>query len=178
MNNTRKLMIAKHALHVLLLLLLYVLQTVPGLFVLFGVKPILVIPAAIALAMFEGEFAGGIYGALAGLLCDTGGFSLFGFNGFITAICCMAAGLLVFHLMRCNLLSCMLFVLVTLFLRGSIEYFFSFGMWNYENALSLYTRFTLPTVLYSALAAPFSFWMVRGIHRRFKVQADSYFEDR
>ena len=48
---------------------LYVLQCTPGFLEIMEVKPILLIPAAITLAMFEGEFIGGLYGAFAGLLC-------------------------------------------------------------------------------------------------------------
>lgn len=169
MNNTARLRVIKHVLYVLMTLILYVLQTVPGLFEAWGVKPILAVSAAISIAMFEGEFTGGIYGALAGLLCDTGGFSLFGFNGFFVCVCCIAAGLLVTHLMRCNLLSCLLFVLVAMFLRGSIEYIFAFGMWRYPNAIMIYLRDTLPTVAYSTIAAIPVYGIFRSIRRRFSL---------
>lgn len=172
MNNTASLTVIKHILFSFLLLFFYVLQSVPGLFVFYGVKPLWVIPAAVVIAMMEGEFVGGIYGALAGLLCDTSGFLLFGFNGFISALCCIMAGLLVVFLMRCNLLSCILFVFVTMLLRGSIEYFFSYGMWNYPGSWMIYTRSTLPTVALSTLATVPIFWIVRLIHRRF-----AYFEE-
>ena len=42
MNRRTKLMIAKYALYVLLMVILYVLQTDPNLFVIAGVKPVLV----------------------------------------------------------------------------------------------------------------------------------------
>lgn len=167
MNNTAKLRFIKHVLYVLLMLTLYVLQTVPGLFEIYGVKPILAISAAVSISMFEGEFTGGIYGVLAGLLCDMGGFSLFGFNGFFVGICCIASGLLVVHLMRCNLLSCLLFVLITVFIRGSIEYFFAYGMWRYPNAVMIYWNDTLPTVAYSTVAAIPVYGIFRSLYRRF-----------
>lgn len=167
MNSTARKNIIKHLIYVFLLMFLYVLQSVPGLFVISGVKPIWVIPAAVAIAMSEGEFAGGIYGALAGLLCDTGGFLLFGFNGFIVTLCCVAAGLLVVYLMRCNLLTYLLFVFVTLMIRGSLEYFFAYGMWNYKNSTLIYTISTFPTVVYSTIVATPLFFPVRLIHRRF-----------
>ena len=49
----------------------YIIQTTPGLFEFFGIKPILVLPACICIAVFEGEFAGGLFGFFAGLLCDS-----------------------------------------------------------------------------------------------------------
>lgn len=167
MNNTARLNILKHTIYVVLMMMLYVLQTVPGLFVIGGVKPILLVPAAISIAMMEGEFVGGIYGALAGLLCDTGGFLLFGFNGFVLTLCCVASGLLVIYLMRCNLLACLLFAFITLFIRGSIEYLFAYGMWNYENAWLIYRNRTLPVVAYSTVAVVPLFYLFRALSRRF-----------
>lgn len=167
MNTTFRLKVLKHTIYVVALLILYVIQSSPGFLEIYKVKPIWVIPAAIAISMFEDEFAGGIYGALAGLLCDTGGFLLFGFNGFIVTLCCVAAGLLVIYLMRCNLLTCLLFVFVTLLVRGSIEYFFAYGMWNYENSALIYTISTFPTIVYSTIVAAPMFFFVQSIHRRF-----------
>ena len=51
MNRRTKLMIAKYALYVLLMVILYVLQTDPNLFAIAGVKPVLVLPFAVCIAM-------------------------------------------------------------------------------------------------------------------------------
>ena len=45
----------------------YVIQSTPGLFEFQGVSPMLVLPACICLAVYEGEFAGGLFGFFAGL---------------------------------------------------------------------------------------------------------------
>lgn len=169
MNNAGALRVAKHLSYSLLLLLLYLLQTVPGLFVIFGVKPILVIPAAVVIAMLEGEFVGGIYGAAAGLLCDVGSLLLFGFNGFLTCLFCIVAGLLVTFLMRCHLGNCLLFACVIMLVRGSLEFLFAFGMWGYESVWKLYVFGTLPLAVYSVAVTPVIFWAVRKIYRRFDV---------
>ena len=62
--------ILKWSSYVLLIIIAYVLQTTTSLFVIFGVKPLLLAPLAVCIAMFEGEFAGAIFGAVAGLLAD------------------------------------------------------------------------------------------------------------
>jgi len=169
MNRTATVKFMKYAIYALLLLLLYILQTVPGLFVLFDTKPVWVVPAAIAIAMFEGEFVGGIYGAVAGLLCDLGGFSLFGFNGFLICLCCILVGLLVENLMHCNVWSCLLFVFVTMLLCRSLEYLFAFGMWSYDAGWRVYALDELPIVIYSTLITPPPYLIARGLHRRFEA---------
>ena len=57
--------ILKWSSYVLLIIIAYVLQTTTSLFVIFGVKPLLLVPLAVCIAMFEGEFAGAIFGAVA-----------------------------------------------------------------------------------------------------------------
>ena len=167
----------KHAVYTLLLLLFYVLQTTPGFLAIHGIMPIWVAPAAIAIAMLEGEFVGGLYGAVAGLLCDSGavprpaggGSALFGFHGFFLTLLCVAAGLLVIYMMRCNLLSCILFVLVGIALQNSVEFLFAYGMWGHENVWKLYLYGTLPVVIYSVAITPLPFWVVRWVHRKFEL---------
>ena len=54
----------------LLMLLCTVLQTTPGLFQLGSAKPLYLLPLCLAAAVFEGEFAGAIFGAVCGLMWD------------------------------------------------------------------------------------------------------------
>ena len=76
--------------YALLLLLLYTMQTTPGLFGIAGVRPALVAPAALAIAIYENELAGAIYGAVAGLMWDLSAMRLSGFNGVILCVLCVA----------------------------------------------------------------------------------------
>lgn len=167
MNNAKTILALKYTVYAALLLFLYVAQVTPGLLVIGGVKPLLVVPVAMAIAMFEGEFVGGVYGAAAGLLIDTASVTLFGFNGFFICLFCIIAGLMVIYLLRCNLLGCMLFVAVTLLVRGSIEFLFAYGMWGYESVWKIYLLHTLPGVLYTLVITPLAFRLIRWFHRRF-----------
>ena len=67
MGRKRALIAGKHLIYCFGLIFCYVLQTTPGFLQIFGVKPFLVIPAVIAIAMQEGEFTGALYGALGGI---------------------------------------------------------------------------------------------------------------
>ncbi|MGI6404766.1 MAG: hypothetical protein ACOX0K_11300 [Oscillospiraceae bacterium] len=168
MKRIRYLLILKYTLYTLLLLLLYILQTTPRLFEIAGAKPMLVIPAALSIAMVEGEFVGGIYGALAGLLCDLGASVLFGFHGLLLALFCIGVGLLVIYLMHCNIRGALLFVTATMLVRGGIEYLFSYRMWGYENVWKVFAFHILPMSLYTILVTPLLFWLIRWIYRLFQ----------
>ena len=162
----------KHVVYGVLLLLFYILQVTPRLFEIGGVKPVLVLPLAIAIAMHEGEFTGGIYGAFAGLLCDMGGFSLFGFNGFIFCFAAICAGLLIIYMMQCNVGGCMLFVLVAMMLRGSIGYMFAYGIWEYDNAWRVFMIQTMPTAVYTTVAVIPIYYILRAIFSKFEEELE------
>ena len=56
--------------YVLALFVCAALQTTPGLFQLGQARPLLVLPLCLAVAVFEGEFAGALFGTVGGLLWD------------------------------------------------------------------------------------------------------------
>jgi rod shape-determining protein MreD len=163
----------KHVVYGVLLLLFYILQATPRVFEIADVKPVLVLPFAIAIAMHEGEFAGGIYGAFAGLLCDMGGFALFGFNGFIFCFAAIAAGLLIIYMMQCNVGGCMLFVFAAIMIRGSIGYMFAYAIWEYENAWRIFMTQTLPTAVYTTAVTIPIYYILRAIFLKFEKELEN-----
>ena len=100
MGRKQALTAGKHLIYCLGLILCYVLQTTPGFLQIFGVKPFLVIPAVIAIAMQEGEFTGALYGALGGMLCDLGANTFYGFYTLTLFLYGAAVGLMLIYLMK------------------------------------------------------------------------------
>lgn len=81
----------------------YVLARLP----IFGVKPMLLILAAVAVATLEGAASGGAFGLAVGILCD----ALYGAGGAMTlglTLIGIATGLAAQYLLRQNLLGCFL----------------------------------------------------------------------
>ncbi|MCL2579050.1 MAG: hypothetical protein FWE32_03355 [Oscillospiraceae bacterium] len=166
MNRDKMVLGIKYTIYALILLLFYVLQTTPGLFAIFGIRPILVVPAAVAIAMYEGEFVGGLYGALAGLLGDMGSSMLFGFGGLIIAFFCILAGLAIIHLMHLNVWNAILFVGVTMLVMGSLEFMFGYGMWGHPNVWMIYVHRTLPVIAYTTAVTPLFFWLIGKVFHK------------
>jgi len=94
MNNRPKIRAAKYTIYCLFMLALYILQTTPGFLSIGGLKPNFVIPVAMAIAVCEGDFPGGIFGAVAGILCDFSATSLFGFQAAILLALLYGGGLI------------------------------------------------------------------------------------
>ena len=59
MNRRSKIQLIKYILYSFLMIVLYVLQTDPNFTLSSGTGPVLVLPFAVAVAMFDGQLAGG-----------------------------------------------------------------------------------------------------------------------
>lgn len=167
MSNKSKVLIVKYSLYALIMILLYVLQTTPRFLTILDTKPNFVIPAAVCIAMLEGEFIGGLYGAFAGILCDLGGRMLFGFNSIIVMVSCVCVGLLFIYLLRPSVINFVLMVTGTMLLRGLLEYLLGFVMWNYEHVWMVFMFMILPMILYTAAVSPLIYYLFRWMNGKF-----------
>lgn len=158
-NNRRRILTLKHIAFAVTLIVCFVLQSTPGLFAVAGVRPILLIPAAVTLAMHEGEFVGGLYGALAGALCDLGSFSFYGLYSILLLVLCSGCGLLAVYLLqnsaRVALLLCAGVTLIVVLLR----FYFDFGLWGYSGISGIFWRQSVPAMVYTLLFTPVFFWL-------------------
>ena len=146
----------------------YIIQTTPQLLDWFGVVPFIVLPACICIAVFEGEFAGGLFGFFAGLLCDSASETVFGFNAFVYLSLCVLAGLSTIYLFRRSTMNIMLLCLGAVFLRFVLEYFFMFVLFDYENLPAFfYTRIAPQIVLTSIFSLPLCA-LFRKLHSKFE----------
>lgn len=148
----------------------YIIQTTPGLFEFFGVRPILVLPACICIAVFEGEFAGGLFGFFAGLFCDSASETVFGFNALVFLIFCVLAGLATIYVFRRSTMNIMLLCLGVVFCRCVLEFFFTFVLYGYENLWAyFYTQIAPQIVLTSIFSLPLCA-LFRALHKKFEPE--------
>ena len=152
--------------------LMFILQNTPYFLEICGVKPNLLYIAAVAISMYEGEFSGGIYGFFIGILCDYASYHGFGFNTILLIICCTAMGLAVIYYMKNSLLNAHIFAALLLGLRGFLEYYFVYAIWDYtDNALMMW-KHIIPGIIYSLLFTFPIFWLFGKINRYYKHKYD------
>lgn len=121
--------------------------------------------------MLEGEFLGGVYGALAGVLCDLGGMSIFGFNGIIL-LAAGVAGRAGVHLPIAPLPGQLPDGHPGGAGRpGLLDYFFNYYMWGYRQVWRVLVLEILPVVAYSTLLAPLPYLLCRWVYGRFRQAA-------
>ena len=143
--------------YVLALFVCAALQTTPGLFQLGQAKPLFILPLCLAVAVYEGEFAGALFGAVSGFLWDyTAGRTV---------------GMLALELL---LLCFALSVLVQVYLQGSTWNFALISTGTATVVLSLdwlsrWLTFVLPSAMMTLVPSLVLFSLVRHIYSAFKI---------
>ncbi len=167
-QKTLRLFIFKNVIYTILVLIGYILQETPRLLVVGNVRPVLVIAVISAIAMIEGEFAGGLFGLFGGVLCDTAAFHIFGVAPIFFLILGCACGLLVIYLVQPNVKTAFLLCGGFALIYGVIAHYLIYGIWGYAGANRLLLIKTLPSAAYTALFGVAAFLLVRWIHDRFE----------
>lgn len=153
--------ILRYITYVLEIIILYVLSGVPGLFpAILGVKPLLLLPVAVTIAVFEKEIPAMIFGLVCGALCDIGHTASLGFYTVALTILCFFFGYCARNFFVTNFANAMAIggatVLVLLCL-----YFFFFVNGTMPLSGAHFLRHYLVKILYTAVFLPPLFFLNR-----------------
>lgn len=146
------------------ILVLFVLQETPGLMPALGMaRPVLVIPAVLAVAMFESEIPAMLFGLFGGLLVDFGFGGMLGFHGILLAAACYGISLIATNLMRTNFLTAMLISIVVTAAVVLLDWACFYVMPGYGNVIYALTAHYLPIFLYTAVIMPVTYYFNRAL---------------
>jgi len=164
--------VIKFLLYACIAAVLCVIQNTPGLLVIGGTKPMLTAAFVVAVAMFEGEFAGALAGAFGGMLCDYFSYYRFGYYALMLFLCCLTVGLLVQGYMKPVVPNCCLFIFAAMLISQGVAFFFLFLIRGYEDPELLFVLGILPLCLYTAAAGIPAFYGVRAMHLWFQKKIE------
>ena len=133
--------------YVLALFVCAALQTTPGLFQLGEAKPLLVLPLCLAVAVFEGEFAGALLGTVGGLLWDCTAGRTVGMLALELLLLCFAVSVLVQLYLQVNPGNFAAVSTATALVVLSLDWLFFYYMPGYSWALSRWLTFVLPSAM-------------------------------
>ena len=145
--------------YVLALFVCAALQTTPGLFQLGEAKPLLVLPLCLAVAVFEGEFAGALLGTVGGLLWDCTAGRTVGMLALELLLLCFAVSVLVQLYLQVNPGNFAAVSTATALVVLSLDWLFFYYMPGYTGAALRYVTFVLPGAALTIPAALLAFWL-------------------
>lgn len=152
------------------LLVLFMLQEVPGLTpAIFGARPVLLFPAVITIAMFEEELPALAFGVVGGLFCDFGLSGPMGFHALILGVLCFFISLLVRLTLQNNLVTALITGLWSIGLTIFAQWLF---LYHFTYSLSAYalTHHYLPKFFYTMLFVPLLYLLNRGLFRSMRAE--------
>lgn len=155
--------------YVLALFVCAALQTTPGLFQLGEAKPLLVLPLCLAVAVFEGEFAGALLGTVGGLLWDCTAGRTVGMLALELLLLCFAVSAVMQLYFKNSAANFALIASASALLVLTLDWLFFYYMPGYSGAASRWLWFVLPTAALSVPVCFPLFGVVRRIHEEFKI---------
>lgn len=170
MNRYRVIRYVGYALE---LLVVFVLQETPGLIpAVGGARPVLLLPAAVSVALFEGETPAMLFGMAGGLLIDFGCGGILGFHGLMLAAACYIISLIAANLMRTNFLTAMLVGVLSAGAAALLQWIFFYVLFGYGDAgYALYAHY-LPVFCYTAAVMPIAYYFNRAIALRVRAKEE------
>ncbi len=161
---------AKWTVYFLLLMVAATLQTVPGFLVLGGMRPIFILPLCLAVATYEGEFAGALFGAVGGLLWDFTSGRVSGLLALGLLVICFFVSILVQLYLRGNATNFVLVNAAACFLVVGVDFLFYYLMPGYVERALRFWSVALPTVVFTAALSPLALYAVRAVSNRLTVE--------
>ena len=153
----------------LLLFVCAALQTTPGLFQIGAAKPLYLLPLCLAVSVYEGEFAGALFGAVCGLMWDYTAGRTVGMLALELMLLCFAIAVLVQLYLQSAPGNFVVISTAAALLVLSCDWLFFYYMPGYENAAARYLWFVLPSAVFTIPVSLVLFLLVRRIYNEFWI---------
>lgn len=127
-------------------------------------SPLPLVPAVVCVGMMEGGPVGAGLGVLAGLLWDSQGGRVFGFDALFLMAIGLFVGLLTEYVFKNSILTALLFALASLFALEFVTWFFFCSLFGDGKIGFAFLKVILPTVLNSLIYAVPLYYLFRKVH--------------
>lgn len=127
-------------------------------------KPILMIPIAICIAVNNNQIGSALTGAFCGFLIDVSCGKLFGYNAVILTFFCILISVIFELYLRYKFFNVLISTAVVSFIQCLLDYKFYYEIWNYENVEKIFSRITVPVWIYTMISSVFIFLIIKLIN--------------
>lgn len=128
-------------------------------------KPVVLTPIALSIAINNNQYGSVATGALCGFLTDIACGKLFGYNAVITAFFCIVISLLFELYLRNKFINYLIITAAASFLQCWLDYKFYYQMWKYKNVQRIFTRYTLKIWIYTVISSVAVYLIIKLVNR-------------
>ena len=165
--------ILKYGAYALMALLLFRLQSIPGLLEIGGVRPLPLAALAVLVATMERELPGVLFCFFCGYLCDLYTVAPMGYYMFFLTVLGLICGLVIRNYLQPSLSILAGAVLITAFFCRVVLFLFRYSLAGVAGAAPVLLRYDLPHAVYSAVLAVPLYYPVRALHRMAEQRTDT-----
>ena len=165
--------ILKYGAYALMALLLFRLQSIPGLLEIGGVRPLPLAALAVLVATMERELPGVLFCIFCGYLCDLYTVAPMGYYMFFLTMLGLICGLVIRNYLQPSLSILAGAVLITAFFCRVVLFLFRYSLAGVAGAAPVLLRYDLPHAVYSAVLAVPLYYPVRALHRMAEQRTDT-----
>ena len=151
------------------LLMFYLWEVAP---LIRGWCPLLIIPLATAVAMFEGELAAGVFGVFCGLMLDMASGTLLGFSSMWLLISCPLISLLSRFWLKSNWLSHLVMNTAVCVIMCGLDFLFLHWVWEREYSGISFLHSLLPAYAWAVAFSVPVYFLVRLISNRLRPKEE------
>ena len=156
------------------LLMFYLCEVAP---LIRGWCPLLIIPLATAVAMFEGELAAGVFGVFCGLMLDMASGTLLGFSSMWLLISCPLISLLSRFWLKSNWLSHLVMNTAVCVIMCGLDFLFLHWVWEREYSGISFLHSLLPAYAWAVAFSVPVYFLVRLISNRLRPKEERRLEE-
>lgn len=127
-------------------------------------KPIFLVPIALAIAIDNNQYGSVFTGAMCGFLIDISCGKLFGYNAVILAFFCIVVSLLLELYLRHKFINFMIISAAVSYIQCRLDYKFYYEIWDYENVERIFTRYTMRVWIYTVISSVFIYLIIKLIN--------------
>lgn len=165
--------ILKYGAYALMALILFRLQSIPGLLEIGGVRPLPLAALAVLVATMERELPGVLFCIFCGYLCDLYTVAPMGYYMLLLTVLGLICGLVIRNYLQPSLPIMTGAVLITLLFCRIVLFLFRYSLAGVTGAAPVLLRYDLPHAVYSAVLAVPLYYPVRALHRMAEERTDT-----
>jgi cell shape-determining protein MreD len=143
-----------------------------------GNVPLLMIPFAVAISVFEPPVESAVYSAFCGLILDNITGSLFGFNGILLLWAGLVISLVFTLYLRRHFLNVFMINAVLLLVMMSLHYLFYYGIWGYDTGGGVIRATYIPVFFFTGISIAPIYYIIKFLNIKLGRITDLQIEEK